>query len=110
MGPIQQQITDLLNTQLKPSHLDVINESHMHNVPEGSEMHFKLIIVSDAFVDKRLVQRHQLVYGAIQALINNPVHAISIHAFTPEEWQREHQISDSPPCHGRQVKDKSESR
>jgi BolA protein len=42
---IQQAITEKLQTALVPAHLDVINESHMHNVPPGSESHFKVIVV-----------------------------------------------------------------
>ena len=31
----------------------------MHNVPPGSESHFKVIIISDDFVGQSLVKRHQ---------------------------------------------------
>ena len=44
-----KKIINLLNSKLNPSILKVVNESHMHNVPEGSESHFKLIIVSESF-------------------------------------------------------------
>lgn len=27
--------------ELSPVHLEVVNESYMHNVPKGSETHFK---------------------------------------------------------------------
>lgn len=30
-------------------HLNVVNESHKHNVPKGSESHFNVLVVSDAF-------------------------------------------------------------
>ena len=51
----QDIITQKLQA-LSPEHLEVINESHMHNVPEGSESHFKVVIVSDAFKDKMLAE------------------------------------------------------
>ena len=35
-----------LRDNLSPSFLEVINESNMHNVPSGSESHFKVIVVS----------------------------------------------------------------
>ena len=41
--------------------LEVINESYMHNVPPGSESHFKVIIISDDFEGERLIRRHQRV-------------------------------------------------
>lgn len=41
---------------LQPSYLEVINESYMHNVPKGSETHFKVIVVADTFQDMSLIQ------------------------------------------------------
>lgn len=40
-GPVQLSITEKLQT-LKPQVVEVINESYMHNVPKGSETHFKV--------------------------------------------------------------------
>lgn len=39
---------------LQPEILEVINESNNHNVPPGSESHFKVIVVSNAFQGKCL--------------------------------------------------------
>eukprot|EP01031_Cornospumella_fuschlensis_P028131 gene28131-33970_t len=61
----------------------------MHNVPKGSESHFKLIIVSDAFQNLPLVQRHRKVFQAVNAELQangGSVHALSITAKTPAEW------------------------
>lgn len=41
-GPLAKQIRAKLAAALNPQHLDVINESHMHNVPKGTESHFKV--------------------------------------------------------------------
>ena len=46
---MQQIIESKITTSISPKHLEVINESHMHNVPRGSETHFKLVIVTDVF-------------------------------------------------------------
>ena len=44
---------------LRPQLLEVINESHMHNVSEGSEPHFKVTIVSNEFNGKIILARHR---------------------------------------------------
>ena len=86
---------------LAPVHLDVLNESHMHNVPPGSESHFKLVIVADAFDGKRLVARHQMINGMLKEELAGPVHALSMETLTPAEWQaRGGKIMDSPACRG----------
>ena len=51
---VQQRIETKIRTALAPSHLEVINESHKHSVPPGSESHFKLVIVSPTFEGKPL--------------------------------------------------------
>ena len=94
---IEQKVTDAI----KPVHLEVINESHMHNVPPGSESHFKLIIVSEAFDGLRLVGRHQLINATLKDELANYIHALSMETLTPDEWTaRSGQTKASPSCRG----------
>lgn len=60
---MQQQIEAKLAAALSPSHLEVINESYMHRVAPGSESHFKVVVVSQAFEGQRLLGRHRQVNG-----------------------------------------------
>ena len=66
MGKIEEKIINLLNSKLNPSILKVVNESHMHNVPEGSESHFKLIIVSESFKNIPTLKRHKIILTAME--------------------------------------------
>ncbi len=97
---IQQTITSKLEQALSPEHLEVINESHMHNVPEGSESHFKVVIVSDAFKDKMLLARHRMVNKALQEELEGGVHALALHTLTMEEWFEKGKAPESPLCEG----------
>lgn len=98
---IQAAIESALTGALNPSHLEVINESYMHNVPAGSETHFKVVIVSSHFEGKRSVARHQQVYSFLQEQLDGPVHALALHTYTPEEWQlRQQDAPASPQCLG----------
>lgn len=84
-----------------PSHLEVSNESHMHNVPENSETHFKVTVVSNEFANKRLIQRHRLVNELLSAELAGPVHALAIHTYSLEDWAKKQGITpDSPNCLG----------
>ena len=58
---IQNLIEQKLVDSISLVGLEVINESHMHNVPSGSESHFKVVIISDDFEGERLIRRHQRV-------------------------------------------------
>ena len=66
---IKEDIENNLKTNLDISFIEVINESNMHNVPDGAESHFKITIVSDLFENMRPVQRHQKVYEILKIVL-----------------------------------------
>lgn len=106
MRSVANQIHILIDAaELAPHHFDVINESHMHNVPKDSETHFKVVLVSDKFKDLPRVRRHQLINQILSELIGNPIHALALHLYTPEEWAARNQAPDSPNCLGGRKKE-----
>ena len=97
---IQQAIEAKLQAKFRVEHLEVANESHMHNVAPGSESHFKVTIVSDDFSDLLLIKRHRLVNSALQQEMQQ-IHALALHTLTPGEWQaRAGKVTESPQCKG----------
>jgi len=94
----QETITEKLNQAFSPEHLDVINESHMHSGP-NTESHFKVVIVSDEFKEKRLIARHRLVNKALEDDLKD-IHALALHTMTMEEWFKKGGAPESPPCAG----------
>lgn len=101
MAVVQTAIEQKLEQAFAPVFLEVLNESHMHSVPENSETHFKVTLVSDVFADVRKVQRHQKIYALLANELQGPVHALALHLYTPEEWAaRQQQSPDSPNCLG----------
>lgn len=98
---IEEAIREKLTTGFSPEYLEVINESHMHNVPPGSESHFKIVLVSADLGAMTLLARHQAVYRTLQAEREAGVHALAIHAYSPEEWQQNGTAAPaSPKCMG----------
>jgi stress-induced morphogen len=55
-GPVAQSIQSKIKTGAEPDHLEIINESYMHNVPKGSETHFKVVVVSKTFDGMSLIK------------------------------------------------------
>ncbi|AWW43847.1 BolA family protein [Polynucleobacter paneuropaeus] len=80
MLPTPEQIESYIKQGIACSHIQV----------EGDGQHFFATIVSPDFAGKRLVQRHQLVYAAMGDRMKAEVHALSIKAFTPEEFEQSH--------------------
>ena len=81
---IQADIEGRLADAFSLSFIEVVNESFMHNVPPGSESHFKVTLASPDFAKTRKVKRHQMVYAAVGD--DMPlIHALSIAAKAPSE-------------------------
>lgn len=93
-------IENKLRSGLDPRHLEVVNESDQHNVPPGSESHFKVTVVSDRFEGKNLVARHREIYRLLADELKTGVHALALHTLTPPEWDKTKGSTDSPPCLG----------
>ena len=55
------------------------------HVASDDDTHFESIIVAPQFAGKRMIQRHQLVYATLGALMGREIHALSIQAYAPDE-------------------------
>lgn len=86
---LQKAIQYKLSQAFKPEELIVENESYNHSVPEGSETHFKILIVSDQFKGQSRVERQQEIYKVLSEELKNGVHALSQRAYTIQEWEKE---------------------
>lgn len=97
-----QKILELkLAEHFNLEHLQVDNESSNHNVPAGSESHFKLVLVATQFEGMSRVARHRAVHELLAAELAGPIHALAIHIFTPDQWrERFGDAPLSPPCLG----------
>jgi stress-induced morphogen len=76
-----EQVKSLLTDFFKNSHIEVIDTT-------GTLDHYKVMVVSDDFEGKSLVQRHQLVNLALAEPLKGPIHALSIEAYTKEEYSQ----------------------
>ena len=104
-GPIATAVSSKLSTAFDPTHLDIINESSNHNVPSGSESHFKVVVVSSSFDGVSLLERHRMINSCLAAELEGAsgapgIHALSIIAKTPDQWAKSGNIHESPPCLG----------
>lgn len=81
-------IRDKLTAAFQPSSLEIVDESHKHAGHPGARGgggHFMVNIVSTAFENKSLIERHRMVYAAMGDAMQTEIHALSIKAATPDE-------------------------
>ena len=103
---VQARMEHKLREGFEVIHLEVENESSRHNVPAGSESHFKVVVVSPSFEGLSLVNRHREVYRLLAEELRGGVHALAVHAFTEADWRGAGASAlDSPRCLGGKAKE-----
>jgi stress-induced morphogen len=55
----------------------------------GGGDHYEAVVVSSSFAGKTKVNRHRLVYGALQEAMVQRIHALALTTLTPDELQKE---------------------
>ncbi len=99
---LPQRIEQKLREFFSPLMIQLINESHLHAVPKGSETHWNLAMVSSRFAGKSRIERHQAVYEVLEKEIRGTIHALTMKLITPDEWSAAGGATDnrSPLCRG----------
>jgi BolA protein len=96
----RKRIYDKLIAEFKPLHLELENESPKHGLPESAEKHFRVVLVSSAMEGLLRIDRHRRVNEVLAEELRDHVHALSLQAFTPEEWEKKGKTFASPACLG----------
>ena len=74
---------------LEPQRVRIVDESARHAGHAGARDgggHYVLTIVSSRFAGKPPLARHRLVYDALRDMMHKNIHALSVKAYTPEEF------------------------
>ena len=76
---------------MEPSEIKALIEAGLPKavvrVQSADNTHYEAVVVAEVFAGKRALQRHQLIYKCLGALMGNEIHAMSIRAHTPDEWR-----------------------
>lgn len=73
-----EEVTRLIEAGLPAARVRVLTDD---------DTHYEAVVIAVQFEGKRPLQRHQIVYAALGARMGREIHALSIQAFTPSEWQ-----------------------
>ena len=103
----QIRIEQCLRDSLQPLVLEVVNESGNHNVKPGRESnpgresHFNVTAVAEEFDQMNRLARHRRIYQLLADELQNGLHALVMHLYSPREWNevKDSRI-ESPPCRG----------
>ena len=84
-----------LRAHFDPTHLDVVDESHLHAGHGGAKSgggHFRVLIVADRFAGESRVARQRLVYGALSEAMGPDIHALAMTTLAPDEWDERDRV------------------
>ncbi len=85
----EQSMREKLIVGLNPTRLDIINESELHaghrSSPGTGQSHFRILIVSDAFIGKSRVERHRVVNALLADELAGRIHALALATYAPGE-------------------------
>ncbi|MCW8825633.1 MAG: BolA family transcriptional regulator [Gammaproteobacteria bacterium] len=84
-SPRVEMIRELLEKEFNPTALEIIDDSHLHagHASAGGAGHFTVKITAEAFAGKMPLQRHRLVFAALDEMMQSEIHALSIEAEAP---------------------------
>lgn len=86
----RERIEQKLRAALAATHLELIDESHLHAGHAGARSgggHFRATIVSEKFAGLSKVQAQRLVFQALAEEMKGEIHALSMTTWTPDQWR-----------------------
>jgi BolA protein len=86
----KSKIYALINKNINLIKIDIIDDSykHVHHKKDTHGGHFTVLIVSDDFKARTLIDRHKLIYGILGKLMKVEIHALSMQTLTEEEYKQ----------------------
>ena len=88
-GPVAKKLREKLEWAFAPQALAIEDESSRHSghsgAREGGESHFRIRIVSSAFIGLTRVERQRRVYAVVADEMDAGLHALALTTLTPEE-------------------------
>jgi BolA family transcriptional regulator, general stress-responsive regulator len=95
---IPELIQQIIYQELDAKLVEIEDQSDRHKnhtgrkqAPVGSG-HYDLLVVSPQFENLNAIQCHRLIYSALAAQMQSQIHALSIRAISPSQWQKLNRI------------------
>ena len=86
-----QEIKSRLKKTIAIDHLTIMDDTgkHLRHQHYDGGRHFQIKIVSSAFEGISLLDRHKLVYRALDSMIKNEIHALGLRTLATSEWKND---------------------
>ncbi|MCA9407590.1 MAG: BolA family transcriptional regulator [Candidatus Omnitrophica bacterium] len=86
----KDKIEQILRQRFNIQDLRITDDSAQHHGHKEARKsgggHFSVLLVSDDFVNLKLIERHRLINAALKDLIPSKIHALAVRAFSKNEY------------------------
>ena len=84
-NPLANEIRAAIERELAPTSIEIFDDSARHAGHAGAREGgpFRVPLVSAAFKGRPQLERHRLVYAAVDDLLKTDIHALAIEASPP---------------------------
>jgi BolA protein len=86
---VPEKIERLLHERVSPVHFELVDDSAKHAGHPGATSgggHYSVLVVSAAFEGLGRLERHRLVYAALEGMIGTEIHALALRTPAVSEW------------------------
>jgi BolA family transcriptional regulator, general stress-responsive regulator len=86
-----QEIKSRLTKNIAIDHLNIMDDTgrHLRHQHYDGGGHFQITIVSIDFEGISLLDRHKIVYQALDGMVKNEIHALGLKTIATSEWINE---------------------
>lgn len=86
-----KNIQNILQNKFSPDYIEIVDDSERHRGHTGQKesggRHYTIVLVSDSFEGKTLMERHRAVYETVEMDRNESIHALVLKVYTSKEWK-----------------------
>jgi BolA family transcriptional regulator, general stress-responsive regulator len=89
-----QLIEQIISQKLEAEFVKVEDQSDRHKNHAGRKHapidsgHYDLLVISKRFENLTAIECHRLIYTSLEEQMQSRIHALSIRAYSPQQWQQ----------------------
>lgn len=94
-----EKIKKYLISKINVNNIKIYNDSKLHKYGKNTLTHLKIIIISNDFVNKKIIDRHRLIYKKLNEIYKPKIYSITLYTYTLDEWKyKKHENNNSIKC------------
>ncbi|QCI25662.1 BolA family transcriptional regulator [Buchnera aphidicola (Sitobion avenae)] len=81
-----EKIKKYLISKIQINLIEIYDDSPFHNHTEKGLTHLRITIVSNHFIDQKLIDRHRIIFAILSELFKKKIYSLTLNVYTLHEW------------------------